>query len=192
MYRCPPEYTDSLPIDFRSVGLDISDCLRLLSYRGYLYDAILVDPFHEYAPSMRDLSAACSLLTSRGTIVVHDCLPPTTELAVPDFIPGNWCGVTYKAYLDFLFARSNLEFCTVNIDYGCGVIRKRSGLARLCGWSRFSRQQRALIAEWQTLGNNFDQTFNFFQKNKTLLCNLRSLEDFITDERKDRHSRAQT
>jgi hypothetical protein len=39
------------------------------------------------------------LLTDRGTMVVHDCLPPTPELAVPNFITGGWCGVTYQADL---------------------------------------------------------------------------------------------
>jgi hypothetical protein len=182
MYRCPPDYADGLPIDFRSVGLDISDCVRVIRERGYRYDLILVDPLREYGASMRDLTEALGLLTDRGTIVVHDCLPPTTELAVPNFIAGSWCGVTCQAYLDFVFARANLEYRTVDIDYGCGVIRERSGLAKVCGWWRTSRKRKALIAGWHALGNDSNQTLRFLQSYKTLLCNLRSLDDFIAEK----------
>ena len=130
MYRCLPDVTDSMPIDFRSVGLDISDCVVSIRQAGHRYDIILVDGFHEYATSMRDLTEALSLLTDNGTIVVHDCLPPAAELAVPNLIAGAWCGVTYKAYLDFVFARTNLEDRAVDIDFGCGVICRHSVLMR--------------------------------------------------------------
>ena len=182
MYRCPSDYADGLPIDFRSVGHDISDSVRVIRERGYRYDIILVDPLHEYGASMRDLTEALSLLTDRGTMVVHDCLPPTPELAVPNFITGGWCGVTYQAYLDFVFARANLEYRTVDIDFGCGVIRERSGLARVCGWWRTSRKRKALIAQWHALGNDSNKTFSFLQNYKTSLCNLRSLDDFVAEE----------
>ena len=72
MYRCPSGYADELPIDFRSVGLDISDCVRVIRERGYRYDIILVDPLQEHGASMRDLTEALGLLADRGTIVVHD------------------------------------------------------------------------------------------------------------------------
>jgi hypothetical protein len=182
IYRCPSGYADELPIDFRSVGLDISECVRVIRERGYRYDIILVDPLHEYGASMRDLTEALGLLTDRGTIVVHDCLPPTAELAGPNFSAGDWCGVTYQAYLDFVFARANLEYRTVDIDYGCGVNRARSGLARVRGWWRMSRRRRALIAQWNALGHDSNKTFNFLQSHKTLISNLRSLDDFIAEE----------
>lgn len=182
MYRCPRDYADGLPIDFRSVGLDISDCVRMIRERGHRYDIILVDPLHEYGASMRDLTEALSLLTDRGTMVVHDCLPLTTELAGPNFIADGRCGVTYQAYLDFVFARANLEYRTVDIDHGCGVIRERSGLARVCGWWGRSGKRKALMAQWRALGNDSNKTLRFLQNYRTLLCNLRSLDDFIAEE----------
>jgi hypothetical protein len=166
MYRCPSGYADELPIDFRSVGLDISSCVRVIRERGYRYDLILVDPLHEYGASMRDLTEALGLLTDRGTIVVHDCLPPTAELAGPNFRVGDRCGLTHRAYLDFVFARANLEYRTVDIDYGCGVIRARSGLARVRGWWGMSRKRRALIAQWHALGHDSNKSCSFLQSQR--------------------------
>ena len=43
-------------------------------------------------------------------------------VASPSPIAGEWCGVSYKAFLDFVLDRNDLDYCTVDIDYGCGVI----------------------------------------------------------------------
>jgi hypothetical protein len=184
MYRCPLDYSDGWPIDFRSVGLDISACVRSIRDRGYRYDCILVDPWHEYGASMRDLAEALSLLTDRGTIVISDCLPRTAALAAPDSIAGEWCGTTSNAYLDFVLARANLEYRTVDIDYGCGIIRERSSLARLCRWWPTSRRRKALIAQRRGLGNDFSKTLCVLPQDRALLYNLRSLDDFIAEEQR--------
>src|SRR5262249_38161739 len=113
MYRCPDDYSDGLDIDFRSGDLDISACLDEIRRRQLSYDIMLVDPFHEYAQSLRDIAAAFGLIVPGGTIVVHDCLPPNELLATPTYIEGSWCGVTYKAYLDFVTPRDDLVYCTV-------------------------------------------------------------------------------
>jgi hypothetical protein len=70
----------------------------------------------------------------------------------------------------------------VDIDYGCGVIRARSGLAKVRGWWRRSRKRRALIADWYALGHDPNKTFNFLQSQKTVISNLRSLDDFFAEE----------
>ena len=59
-------------------------------------------------------------------MIVHDCRPPNGEVAVPDPLPGEWCGTTYKAYLDFVLERPDLDYVTVDTDYGCGVVTKRA------------------------------------------------------------------
>jgi hypothetical protein len=190
MYRCPQNHTDGMPIDFRSVGLDISAPIQTIRARGSRYDIILVDSYHEYGASMRDLTDALSLLTDHGTIVVHDCLPPRAEIAGPQFVPGEWCGVSYKAYLDFVFARPDLEYRTVDIDYGCGIIRKSFGWPRLREWWRASREREALIEQWSALGNDYNKTFALHRKNRQLLCNLRSLDDFIAEQERLGSNRA--
>jgi hypothetical protein len=78
MYRCANDYSDGLNIEFRAPDLDISQCLADIDRNGFRYDIILVDPWHEYESSLRDMQAALGFLTDSGSIVIHDCLPPTT------------------------------------------------------------------------------------------------------------------
>ena len=97
--------------------------------------------------------------------------------------------MTYQVHLDFAFARANLEYRTVDIDFGCCVIRTRSVLGRVGGWWRTSRKRNELIAEWHAPRNDSDKTLNFLESYKTLLCNLRSLDDSFNEEgRAQNHS----
>lgn len=182
MYRMPEGHSDGMTIDFATAGLDTTGCIREIRARRLRFDIILVDPWHEYDASMRDLRDALSLLKPRGTIVAHDCLPPSEDLASPTYRTGDWAGLTYKAYLDFVTARPEIDYRTVDIDFGCGVIRTRALLARLLERMRASDERKALTAEWNALGDNFSATFRFMQEHKLTLCRLRSIEDFIRDE----------
>jgi hypothetical protein len=178
MYNCPTGHTDGLAIDFRSESLDISRCLAEIEGRRLRYDIILVDPFHEYDTSYRDLEAAFALVDEGGIIVVHDCLPPSAELATPKFTSGSWCGVTYRAYLDFVRARRDLEYRTVDTDYGCGIIRKIGRPWYLPGFLP-RREQRLLWSQWREASRDDDQAFQFFERHKSELLKLVSHEQFL-------------
>jgi hypothetical protein len=102
MYNCPKDFDDGMPIDFRSVDFDIADCVKQIQQSGLRPDVVLVDPFHDYETSARDLATAIELVGNGGTVVVHDCDPPSEAVASPHLIEGTWCGVTYKAYLDLV------------------------------------------------------------------------------------------
>jgi hypothetical protein len=189
MYRCPAEFNDGLPIDFRSSNLDISDCVKTIRARELKYDVILVDPFHEYEPSARDLREAVDLLNPAGTIIVHDCFPRDAAIAGPEYIVGAWCGVTYKAYLDFLLASNSLLFCTVDTDYGCGVIRRNVSLS---AFQRIARRasrmmtrddRRRVVEQWMRAGNDYDATFRLLQACSKPLLNLVTVDEFLTGER---------
>src|SRR5688500_630622 len=67
IYRCPAGFSDGSDIDFRSPDLDISTCLHEIDERQLRYDIILVDPWHEYESSWRDLNVAFELLDPAGT-----------------------------------------------------------------------------------------------------------------------------
>ena len=124
MYRCPGTFRDGWKIDFRSETLDIAELVTTIQGEKFSYDVILVDPWHEYETSYRDLAIAASLISTPGTIVVHDCLPPTETIAGPQFSPGSWCGVTYKAFLDFVFSRSDLSYFTETQITAAGSFEK--------------------------------------------------------------------
>lgn len=191
MYRCPAAFDDRLPIDFRSVSLDITDYVEALRAKGMKYDAILVDPFHEYEPSVRDLRAAVDLLAPAGTIIVHDCFPRDAAIAGPGYIDGPWCGVTYKAYLDYVLASGRLIFCTVDTDYGCGVIRHAASLPALQRLARhvsrmMTRDTRDAVAgQWMRVGKDYDGAFNLLQAHAKPLLNLVTADEFLAGERND-------
>ena len=207
MYRCPADFSDSMPIDFRSTDLDLRECVNQIKARGLRYDVILVDPWHEYETSHRSLTVALDLLDDLGTIVVHDCLPPTERCASPKYVSGDWSGVTYKAYLDVVLARSDLVYFTVDTDYGCGVIRKaddsisrlsnsilssqttpHSVVRHLAQMVRPRRDDRdlklkraALARDWFKLGDDFPSAFRFLREHKVPLLNLVSVQDFLRE-----------
>ena len=203
MYRCPESFDDGLPIDFRSASSEIATQLTALRASGVTYDLILVDPFHDYEQSRRHLRAARSLLTAKGTIVVHDCRPPDRELASPEFLAGAWCGVTYKAYLDFMLEAGDLQFCTVDVDHGCGIIRRRPPPSpvpapRASILDRLRRPAAAppaatspepssagssVMEAWKRVGNDYEAAFRLVEAYPKSLLNLRPLEDFLIAER---------
>jgi hypothetical protein len=178
MYWKPDGHSDGMRVDFAASGLDTTECIREIRARHLRFDIILVDPWHEYDTSIRDLGDALRLLKPGGTIVVHDCLPPSEELASPTYRVGDWCGVTYKAYLDFVTARPEIEYRTVDIDFGCGVIRARPPREQI----HPTGECAALIAQWNALGDDFGAAYRFMQAHKRMLCRLQSIEDFIRDE----------
>ena len=178
MYRSPDQHSDLVDVDLRAADFDISACLREIEQQQLRYDIVLVDPFHEYETSLRDLAVAFDLIVPGGTIVVHDCLPPNEAVATPQFIVGDWCGVTYKAYLDFVTTRTDLDYVTVDTDYGCGVIRKLSGDLS-SPIAPMTPEHRDLIEQWRRIGNDFKSAFQFFQQYQHDLLKLRTVDEFF-------------
>ena len=176
MYRCPDHFDDGMSIDFRSADLEIADCIRQI--RDQRYDVILVDPFHAYETSLRDLRLALDLLADGGTVIVHDCDPPSEEVATTQFNAESWAGVTYKAYLDFVTERDDLVYFTVDTDWGCGVIRKKSPFIKQTAAS----EGNSLAIQWRRFGDDYQSAFRFLQANKVALLKLITVEEFLNAE----------
>jgi hypothetical protein len=175
MYRCPKDFSDGLNIDFRTPGADITACIADINRNGFRYDIILVDPWHEYDSSLRDMQAALSLLTDRGSIVIHDCYPPSDDLISPTVVPGLWCGVTFIAYVNFISQNRGLEYRTIDTDFGCGIVQKTSNPSDATP-SAFLRDL------WHSAGNDPSAAFQFMQQFRHSLLNLVSVERFIRTE----------
>ena len=184
MYRCPETFDDGLAIDYRCRDVDIGNALAAIAAERRSFDVMLVDPFHDYRDSARDLATAFALLEPGGALVVHDCLPPREALAGPEFKRGAWCGVTYKAFIDFVLARRDLRYLTVDADYGCGVIRKlkpkRPGLfaAPLLARRRQARDRSRLVKAWRAFGKDYATAWRLFEPNRVALLNLISVDAF--------------
>ena len=62
MYRCPDGLRDGMPIDYRSPDLDIAEALGAIKREHLTFDTALIDPFHEYGTSWRDLDEGIKLM----------------------------------------------------------------------------------------------------------------------------------
>jgi hypothetical protein len=174
MYNCPKGFDDGLPVDFKILNFDIEDAIEKLKADPNKVDICLVDGWHTYDCAIRDLTRVYELLVDGGVLVVHDCLPPTEALASPVWIPGSWCGVVYKAFLDFVLARNDLDYCTVNLDYGCGIIMKNRAVLPFQ-----SSDYSALTDNWFAIRNDDQNAFRFFMQNHAQLLRLIPAKAFV-------------
>jgi hypothetical protein len=173
-YRCPADHTDGLPIRFRSdAPTSMGVVQRLIAASGHapLYDVVFVDPHHTWWCSTTDLVGGWLLLRPGGVMVVHDCNPRCAEITSPVFRAGEWCGVTYQAYLDFVIGGGAGGYFTVDTDYGVGVVFKGvTGPAA----------DPTLAAGWRKVGEEGDDPFEFFARHREELLHLVS-EDWLVE-----------
>ncbi|WP_370322352.1 hypothetical protein [Oricola sp.] len=185
---CPK--ADGEPIDFMVPGEDTTATVAEIRGQGFEFDIALVDPHHTYACSIRDLKDTYSLIRPGGALVVHDCDPPNAEIASPEFIEGAWCGVTYRAFLDFVRGNDEIDYFTVDADYGCGVILKRPprhGPRRLRdaidrALSRATESE--LTSQWFAAGRDDKAAFDFFRSNRRRLLRLTKPARFLSKYRR--------
>lgn len=91
------------------------------------YDLIFVDGLHVEDQAQRDIENALEHLSDGGTIVVHDCDPPT-EWHQRSYEEAQlngcrqWNGTTWRAFVNLRATRPDLDMCVVDTDWGCGII----------------------------------------------------------------------
>jgi len=178
MYNCPENFDDGLPIDFKVADFEIGPAISKLKRDVNKIDVCLVDGWHTYDCAIRDLTCTYELLADGGVLVVHDCLPPTELSASPIRQPSSWCGVSYKAYLDFVLVRGDLDYCTVDVDFGCGIIFKN----RTTNFMEdvFSSIHRPkLVTDWFSVHHDDQTAFQFFKQNHVELLRLISAKNFV-------------
>ncbi len=183
MYITPYVFNDGAKIDFRSPDEDLFTPIEAFRAAGGKAQICLVDGWHTYATTTRDLNRMFGIIPDGGVLVVHDCLPPSRESATPRHRRGEWCGVAYKAYLDFVFQRANTDYFTVDCDYGCGIIVKNRKISDLLvdGASASAipaRPTADLIARSLENKTDFDAAYDLFDQNKTEMMRMISAETF--------------
>jgi len=187
-YLTPDDWTDGAPVDYRCSDRDTSECLRQIRGQGLGFDIVFVDACHEYDSTCRDMEDALSLLNPNGVVVLHDCLPNDEShctLSRGDLV--GWFGVTYKAYLDALLARKDLWYCTVDTDFGCGMVRltQKTPLYR-----RAIDGDEICIREWRNVGDNYHAAYQLYERNRANLMNVVTVKDFLMAERQNRMGKA--
>jgi hypothetical protein len=173
MYNCPTEFDDGLPIDYRVANSNIEEAISNMQLLSDRVDICLVDGIHTYACATRDLAFAYDMLSSGGVLVVHDCAPMTESVASPIFAPNEWSGESYRSYLDFVLTQDDLDYLTVDIDFGCGVIFKNRAVDMV------GQIDPGLVAEWFEVHNDSQVALGFFFKNRAQLLRLVSGKNFV-------------
>lgn len=90
------------------------------------YDIIFIDGLHLEEQVDKDISNSLACLNENGTIVLHDCNPPTEihggeSFEIAKLHYNAWNGTVYKSIVKF---NKNNTCCKVlDTDWGCGVIR---------------------------------------------------------------------
>jgi len=177
MYNCPADFDDGLPVDFRIPDFDINPAIEELKTAFGSIDICLVDGWHTYDCAIRDLTCAYDLLADGGVLIVHDCLPESEQSASQALVSGNWSGVSYRAYLDFVLSRNDLDYCTVNVDHGCGVIFKKRTVNIINDFPSVAAKSE-LIANWFSIHDDDKARYKYFLRNHVALLRLVSARDF--------------
>jgi hypothetical protein len=77
---------------------------------------------------MKDVINSLYHLNPQGYILLHDCNPESYFMQREDYyIDGQqqpWNGTVWKVIYNLRSTRDDLQICTVNTDWGVGVIRR--------------------------------------------------------------------
>jgi hypothetical protein len=192
LYRCTGMTCERLFARFATTESVSARLFEKMERTGKTYDVALVDPYHTYACSRDDIGRTLSAVRDGGAVVVHDCLPPRRELTAPEFMVGDWCGVTYKAFIDVVLDRGDLDYATVDTDYGCGVLFKGALSASqrrrldeaVCaraardGAPEVTDPTDELRRDWSAAGDNFERAFTLLETHSHALLRLVSVDGF--------------
>ena len=84
-------------------------------------DLVFVDGLHHADQVQKDLYNSLSILSPGGFIVLHDMLPVEEIHAKVPRESKVWNGDTFRVAFQLL-TDTQLDFCIVDIDQGCGVV----------------------------------------------------------------------
>lgn len=92
------------------------------------YDIIFIDGLHLEDQVDRDIMNSLKYLEQNGTIVVHDCNPPSEwhQRSYDDAKTNGfrlWNGTVWKSIVKLRSTRPDLSMMVVDTDWGCGIIR---------------------------------------------------------------------
>jgi hypothetical protein len=123
---------------------------------------IFIDGLHISNQVEKDILNSLNHLSENGVIVLHDCNPPNLWMAREDFIidgiAHGWNGTVWKSIYKLRATRPDLFVCTVDTDYGIGIVKR--GKQECCDF------------------NNSFYEYREFEKNKKEHLNLISIEEF--------------
>lgn len=123
------------------------------------FDIVFIDGLHQEDQVLRDIENSLKHLSPNGTIVCHDCLPNNEMEQLRDFLYGPWTGDVWRALAKLRIGRTDLDIKVLDIDYGCGIIK------------------RGVNVPFRYDGDGL--SYEFYLRNKKELLNVISINEFM-------------
>jgi hypothetical protein len=142
--------------------------LKRLYNMGKRYDLICLDPFHEYKESKSNFELLSLLLTDDGILISHDCSPPNLDSASPIYKVGEWCGVTYAAFIEFAYKNPEYYYSIIDNDYGLGIISKKE---MILVKKIINNEKQKEFLDYFSSGM-YNEAYDYFKNNSEELINL--------------------
>jgi len=128
------------------------------------FDIIFIDGLHLDHQVDKDIENSLKHLEEGGTILLHDCNPPTKDHAAenPVFTApanGNWNGTVYLSLIKLRLYKNDLKLVTVDTDWGVGILTRE-------------------LSETINVFPSEATTWDFFTLNRQQILDLISTEEF--------------
>lgn len=129
-----------------------------------LYDIVFIDGLHLAEQAYKDVRNALKHLKDNGTIVMHDCNPPSAfhqrEIYEVNGVLPPWNGTVWKAWAQLRCDSSDITMAVINTDWGVGVI------------------QKGAQEPYQDL-SDYIYSYQYLETHRKELLNLISTQDFL-------------
>lgn len=120
------------------------------------FDCVFIDGLHIDEQVYMDVENSLKFLSDDGTILLHDCNPPTQSHALEFPVysyptNGDWNGTVYMALIKLRLYRKDLTLTTVDTDWGVGIIKKTPSEtldvfpADALNWEFFSENRKKIL-----------------------------------------------
>ena len=88
------------------------------------FDIIFLDGLHTYEQTIKDIQNSLNIISEKGVILIHDCLPKKIWNQIVPRVYGHWNGDVWKA---IVHSRTfdQADTYTIIADHGLGIIFKR-------------------------------------------------------------------
>jgi len=87
MYRCPRDFSDGQPIDFRAESEPGEEVFAEVMNCGRTFDFVFVDSWHTYESSLRDIVFALRLVNDHGVVMITIATHPRLLMPGRNFTP---------------------------------------------------------------------------------------------------------
>ena len=89
-----------------------------------IFDIIFLDGLHTYEQTIKDIQNSLNVISDKGIILIHDCLPKKIWNQIVPRVYGHWNGDVWKA---IVHSRTfdQADTYTIIADHGLGIIFKR-------------------------------------------------------------------